>query len=136
MGADDPLTARLRLYPSPTGTFEPFMTLFNTTAEDMGLSSEDTALTEAVITKLVRKGRIPVVQYDLRPDPPQIIGKQLPRDFESGYAVFVISPNKNPSILVTDTEAPEFLKRSELPAKFTAFLKTKVKKTFGSTATT
>ena len=130
MGADDPLTGRLRLYPSPTGTFEPFMSLFNTTAAEAGLGADDKSLSEAVITKLVRKGKIPVVQYDLRTDPPSSVGKQLIRDLELKYAVFVIAEGKPPSLIVTDTEHPEFLKRSELPAKFVDYLK-KIKKTFG-----
>jgi hypothetical protein len=49
---------------------------------------------------------------------------------ELKYAVFVIAEGKPPSLIVTDTEHPEFLKRSELPAKFVDYLK-KIKKTFG-----
>jgi len=130
LGASDPLTARLRLYPSPTESFDPFMTLFGTTAKEVGLNPDDKALSDAVITKLVRKSKIPVIQYDLRSDPPQIVGKQMMRDLELGYALFVIRPDKRPSLIVTDTESPEVLKRSELPEKFKTFLKT-LKKPFG-----
>jgi hypothetical protein len=127
LGDSDPLTARLRLLPSRTGTFAPFMTFFNTTAEAIGLSPDATELTDEIITKLVKKARLPIVQYDIRSEPPVITGKQVMRDQDIGYVIFVLG-EKGPSMVVTDTEAPEFLKRSELPREFVELLKGKTLK--------
>ena len=121
-GPDDPKTARLRIYPSPTGSFESFLSLFNTSGTEVGMGAEDSELSDDVLTKLVKKAKLPIVQYDLREDPPKITGKQLARDSDSGYAIFVIAPDKRPSMVVTDTEAPALLRRSELPAAFVEFL--------------
>jgi hypothetical protein len=127
LGDSDPLTARLRLLPSRTGTFAPFMTFFNTTAEAIGLSPDATELPDDILTKLVKKARLPVVQYDIRSDPPVITGKQVARDQDIGYVIFVVSET-GPSMVVTDVEAPEFLKRSELPRAFVELLKDKTLK--------
>jgi hypothetical protein len=129
LGSDDPLTGRLRSYPSPTGKFAPFVTLFNTTAEAVGLGPDAMELTDEILTKLVKKSRLPIVQYDIRTDPPTIFAKQIPRDQDIGYAIFVIG-ERGPSMLVTDVEAPGLLKRSELPRAFVEFLARSVKKVF------
>ena len=65
---------RLRIYPSPTGSFEPFLTLFNTTMKDIGMKAEDSVIPDDVLTKLVKKAKLPVIQYDLRVDPPNPTG--------------------------------------------------------------
>lgn len=129
LGEADPLTARLRCYPSVTGKFAPFLTRFNTTAEAVGLAPDAVALPDDVLTKLVKKARLPIVQYDIRSDPPRISGKQIARDQDIGYAIFVVG-ERGPSMLVTDLEAPDFLKRSELPKAFVELLAKSVKKIF------
>ena len=58
------------------------------------------------------------------------MGKQIMRDQDIGYAIFVIG-ERGPAILVTDVEAPALLKRAELPVAFVEFL-TKVKKIFAT----
>jgi hypothetical protein len=132
-GGDDPLVARLRMYPSPTGTFAPFVTLFNTTAEAVGLAADAVELTDDVLTKLVKKARLPIVQYDIRTDPPLApMGKQIARDQDIGYAIFVVGGPRGPAMLVTDTEAPALLKRSELPKAFVEYLTKSVKKIFAA----
>jgi hypothetical protein len=103
------------------------MTFFNTTAEAIGLSPDAAELTDEIITKLVKKARLPVVQYDIRSEPPVITGKQVMRDQDIGYVIFVLG-EKGPSMVVTDTEAPDFLKRSELPREFVELLKGKTLK--------
>lgn len=134
LGAADPLTARLRVYPSPNGTFEPFIALFNTTAEAVGLAPGTTELSDDIITKLVKKARLPIVQYDIRVEPfdpaKAIKGRQIARDQDIGYAIFVVGGARGPSMLVTDTEAPGLLKRSELPKAFIDYLSKSVKKIF------
>ena len=89
---------------------------------DLGMTDATAELSEDVITKLVRKGRVPVVQYDLRADPPIIKGRQLARDQLSGYAIFVIQTEKRPSLIVTDPEHPKILDRPQLPKDFIDFL--------------
>ena len=131
LGADDPLTGRLRMYPSPTGTFEPFMSLFNTTAAAIGLNSDATELTDDALTKLVKKARIPIVQYDIRSDPPPPpMGKRIARDLDIGYAIFVVGGERSPAMLVTSTEAPALLNRSELPKAFKEYLEKSAKRIF------
>ena len=122
LGEGDPLTARLRMYPSPN--FEPFVGLFGTTLEAIGLASNATVLTSEALGKLARKARLPIVQYDIREDPPKILGKRMARDQEIGYAIFVVGA-KGPSLLVTDVEAPEILKKEELPKAFVELLNSK-----------
>jgi hypothetical protein len=132
MGDSDPLTARLRIFKSRTGTFAPFMTFFNTTMAAIGISPDAKELTDDALTKLVKKSRRPVVQYDIRADQPVISGKQIARDQEIGYVIFVIT-NDGPSMVVTDTETPEFLNKSELPKAFVDLLQRKtspIKKIF------
>lgn len=129
----DPLTARLRMYPSPTGTLSPLLTLFKTTPESIGLAAGATEFTDEALTKLVKRARLPVVQYDIRAQfnpPNNPMGKQIMRDQDIGYAIFVIG-ERGPAILVTDVEAPALLKRSELPVAFVDFL-TRVKKLFAT----
>ena len=133
LGADDPLTGRLRMYPSPTGTFEPFMALFNTTAAAVGLDPTATELTEDALTKLVKRARLPVVQYDIRTDPPPPpMGKRIARDLDIGYAIFVVGGAQGPAMLVTSTEAPALLNRSELPRAFKEYLEKSAKRIFAA----
>ena len=130
LGADDPLTGRLRMYPSPTGTFEPFMALFNTTAAAIGLNPDATELTEDALTKLVKRVRLPVVQYDIRTDPPKIFAKKILRDLNIGYAIFVVGGAQGPAMLVTSTEAPALLNLNELPTAFKEYVDKRVKDTW------
>ena len=124
LGEADPATARLRMYPSPTGTLKPLLTLFKTTPESLGLAADATEFTEDAIVKLVKKARLPVVQYDIRAQfnpPTNPMGLQITRDQEIGYAIFVVG-EKGPSILVTDVEAPALLNRGDLPEEFKNYL--------------
>ncbi len=124
LGEADPATARLRMYPSPTGTLKPLLTLFKTTPESLGLAADATEFTEDAIVKLVKKARLPVVQYDIRAQfnpPMNPMGLQITRDQEIGYAIFVVG-EKGPSILVTDVEAPALLNRGDLPEEFKNYL--------------
>jgi hypothetical protein len=124
LGEADPLTARLRMYPSATGNFQPFVGLFGTTLEAIGLRGDATVLTSEALGKLVRKARHPIVQIDIREDPPKILGKRMARDQEIGYAIFVVRA-EGPSLLVTDVEAPGILKKEELPKAFVELLNSK-----------
>ena len=120
----DPATARLRMYPSPTGTLKPLLTLFKTTPESLGLAADATEFTEGAIMKLVKRARLPVVQYDIRAQfnpPTNPVGSQITRDQDIGYAIFVVG-ERGPSILVTDVEAPALLNRSDLPEEFKKYL--------------
>jgi hypothetical protein len=120
----DPATARLRMYPSPTGILKPLLTLFKTTPESLGLAADAKEFTESAIMKLVKKARLPVVQYDIRAQfnpPTNPMGLQITRDQEIGYAIFVVG-EQGPSILVTDVEAPALLNRSDLPEEFKMYL--------------
>jgi hypothetical protein len=121
-GIEDQKTSRLRIYPSPTETFEPFLIPFNTSMSAVGMVPGSSELSDDALTILSRRGRVPVVQYDLRVDPPVITGRQLIRDLDMGYAIFVIQKGKRPSMVVTDTEHPGFLKHSELPKAFIELL--------------
>jgi hypothetical protein len=90
----------------------------------LGLAADATEFTEDAIMKLVKKARLPVVQYDIRAQfnpPTNPVGLQITRDQEIGYAIFVVGEH-GPSILVTDVEAPELLSRSDLPEEFKKYL--------------
>jgi len=136
LGADDPKTARLRMYPSPTGGFEPFFALFGTTANAVGMKSTDSVMTDTNLFTIVNKTKYPVMQYDLRTEPPKITNAmklqyQLYSDKKYSevtprYAIFVITNDRNLSLLVTDTEHPMLLKWNELPKSLTETF-TKVK---------
>ena len=111
-----PQPTPLKLYPSPTGTLTPFLGLFAATEADAGLAPRATEFTDANLKALVKKSVNPIVQYDLRTEPPTVIARRLPVDKDAkGYPVFVIRDDAPPSLLVTDTEAPAALKRAELP---------------------
>jgi hypothetical protein len=125
LGAEDPKTARLRMYPSPTGGLEPFLSLLGTTASAVGMKQTDSELTDTNLFTIVNKTKYPVIQYDLRTEPPKITNAlklqyQLYSDkkyseIDTRYAIFVITDNRSPSLLVTDTEYPVLLKKTELP---------------------
>jgi hypothetical protein len=129
LGKTDPATARLRMYPSPTGTLKPLLTLFKVTPNLLGLAEDAKELTKDALKNLVKRARLPVLQYDIRKEiNPQTnpIGVQIARDQEIGYAIFVVGET-GPSILVTDVEAPALLNRAELPEKFKEYLEKPLK---------
>jgi hypothetical protein len=129
LGKTDPATARLRMYPSPTGTLKPLLTLFKVTPNLLGLGEDAKELTKDALKNLVKRARLPVLQYDIRKEiNPQTnpIGVQIARDQEIGYAIFVVGET-GPSILVTDVEAPALLNRAELPEKFKEYLEKPLK---------
>lgn len=116
-GPDDPKTSTLRLYPSPTGTVGPFLGLFGLYPEDIGQAPRATEFTDEEIKALVRKSRVPMVQYDLRADPPTVIAKRLATERDAkGYPVIVLRTDAPPSLLVLNPEAPAALTKADLPA--------------------
>jgi hypothetical protein len=127
-GLDDPKTARLRIFTSPTGTLAGIFSTLKMNADELG---DDLALTDTTLATIVRQGKFPAIQYDLREDPPKIIGNQLLVDMGKGYAVFVIQ--EKPSLVVVDPSKPSLLKKAELPAKLLKKI-TDLKKIFGATA--
>jgi hypothetical protein len=126
LGADDPALNSLRLYPSPTKQFGPFLAILGTTAEEIGVDPAIGELTEASLTTLLRKSNIPIVQIDITTATPVIIARQLARDSERGYAVFIIRTT-GPSLLVRDPENPEILQKAELPEVLKTIIQTSKK---------
>ena len=122
LGAEDPKTARLRMYPSPTGSLEPFLSLLGTTAATVGMKTTDTVMTSTNLFTIIHRTNFPIIQYDLRKEPPKITDALKLRGLlyndnktEPRYGIFVITDDRPPSLLVTDTEYPALLKKSELP---------------------
>jgi hypothetical protein len=113
MGADDPATGLLRLYPSPARGFLPFLQLLNIESEVPDIEGEE--LSETTLSTLLRKSGMPIVQIDLRVDPPAILAKKPPRDKGLGFPVFVLRKGLPPSLLCRDPENPALLHRGELP---------------------
>jgi hypothetical protein len=113
------------MYESPTGGLEPFLSLLGTTASAVGMKQTDSELTDTNLFTIVNKTKYPVIQYDLRSEPPKITNAlklqyQLYSDKkysenDTRYAIFVITGDSSPSLLVTDTEYPALLKKTELP---------------------
>ena len=138
LGADDPNTARLRLYISPTGTIGGLLSVFKTTStpveitsDSIGIKDVDIALTDKTLQALVKMAKIPVIQYDLRADPPQILGNQLMIDLNNGYSVLVIQ--EKPALVVINPSSPTVLKKTELSAELIKQI-TGLKKIFGATS--
>ena len=73
----------------------------------------------------MNKTKYPVIQYDLRTEPPkitnavklqyQLYSDKKYSDMDTRYAIFVITGDRSPSLLVTDTEHATLLKKTELP---------------------
>jgi hypothetical protein len=124
-GDTDPKVGALRLYLSPSGDFDAFLTLFNTGPEDPGITAEADGLTPEMMMSLVKRGRVPIVQYDLRVDPPTVVARQPysgPKEEgakkeAAGYPVFVLQTDVAPAFLVLDPEDPKALSMAELPDK-------------------
>lgn len=116
LGKDDPKTGRLRLYPSPTGVFRPFLGLFSARPEDIGMEATAMELTDEQITGLVKRAKVPVIQIDLRGAEAVITAKRLATDRPApGYPVFVLQEDAPPALLVVDPEAPGALRQDDLP---------------------
>jgi hypothetical protein len=116
LGKEDPKTGRLRLYPSPTGVFRPFLGLFAARPEDIGMEATAVALTDEQVSALVKRAKVPVIQMDFRVEPAVITAKRLATDRPAaGYPVFVLQEGVPPALLVVDPEAPAALRQDDLP---------------------
>jgi hypothetical protein len=113
LGTDDPAIGFLRLYPSPGHGFLPFVELLQFESDVPGI--EDAELSDATLTALLRKSGMPIVQIDLRVDPPVILAKKPPRDKGLGIPVFVLRNGFPPSLLCRNPENPVLLQPSEMP---------------------
>jgi len=120
---EDPLVERLHLYPSATSTVTPFLSLLNVLPADIGLNDQSREMTEAEISLLVRKTKMPIVQIDLRKEQISVISKQAQRDLLLGYPVFVLRDEIPISLLVRDTENPTILVENDIPAKLVSIIK-------------
>jgi hypothetical protein len=120
---EDPLVDMLHLYPSATSSIVPFLSLLNVTASDIGLHDNSREMTEAEISLLVRKTKMPIVQIDLRKEQIHVISKQGQRDLLLGYPIFILRDDIPISLLVRNTEIPAILKENEIPAKIVALIK-------------
>jgi len=127
LGKEDPHTQNLKLYPSPTGKIAPFLSLFQINEAEIGLEPDATELTDTAISSLLRKTKMPIVQIDLRVNPPIILAKQAQRDKGLGYPVFIIRDNVPISLLATNTETPVPLQAEECPAALKEIVKNAVK---------
>ena len=113
LGAEDPLTGLLRLYPSPGRAFLPFLPLLTIESDVPDVEADE--LTDTSLTTLLRKSGMPIVQIDLRVDPPVILAKKPPRDKGLGFPVFVLRKGLPPSLLCRNPENPVLLQVDELP---------------------
>jgi hypothetical protein len=120
---EDPLVEGLHLYPSATSTVVPFLLLLNVLPADIGLNDQSREMTEAEISLLVRKTKMPIVQIDLRKEQISVISKQIQRDLLLGYPVFVLRDEIPISLLVRDTENPTILAENDIPAKLVSIIK-------------
>jgi hypothetical protein len=120
---EDPLVDELHLYPSATSTVVPFLSLLNVLPADIGLNDQSREMTEAEISLLVRKTKMPIVQIDLRKDQISVISKQAQRDLLLGYPIFVLRDDIPISLLVRDTENPKILAENDIPAKLVSIIK-------------
>jgi hypothetical protein len=120
---EDPLVDELHLYPSATSTVVPFLSLLNVLPTDIGLNDKSREMTEAEISLLVRKTKMPIVQIDLRKDQISVISKQAQRDLLLGYPIFVLRDDIPISLLVRDTENPKILAENDIPAKLVSIIK-------------
>lgn len=101
-----------KLYVSPTGELQTFLKHLNVEMTPASHSS----FTRDEIKTLVLKTKSPVMQFDLRSEPTQVIKLRpmfLSRDANFKVIVFIIR-DKSVSILVNDTENPDFIKYNEL----------------------
>lgn len=115
-GPTDPKTELLRLLPSSTGTIVPFLGLFSTTAAEVGIDSRATEFTDTVLKALVKKSLVPIVQYDMRTEPPTVLAYRLPNDKDAkGYPVFILLPDQPPALVVANATPPRPPMRQEVP---------------------
>jgi len=113
----------LYLYPSATKTLEPFLSFLNTSAVELGLVANASELTEPALSALLRKTSMPIMQIDLRKEPPAIIVKQPQRDSSLGYPVFVLRDDYPVSLLVKNPEDPKILEVANLPESLRVIIK-------------
>jgi hypothetical protein len=126
-GKDDPLTKNLHLYPSATRNFSAFITNLGVTLSDMKLAEDVSELKDADINFLVRKTMMPLIQIDIRVEPPIIIAKQPQRDLQKGYLVYVLRNEYPVSLLVRDPENPAILNTAEIPLELSNIIKQSTK---------
>jgi hypothetical protein len=67
--------------------------------------------------------QMPVVQIDIRVEPPAIISKQPQRDLQKGYLVYVLRNEYPVSLLVRDPENPSILQAGEIPLELSNIIK-------------
>jgi hypothetical protein len=67
---------------------------------------------------------MPIVQIDMRIQPPKVLVRQPLRDAATGYPIFILQDIANfpVSILVTNPENPAFLQANELPESLKALI--------------
>jgi hypothetical protein len=123
LGAEDPLTSLLFLYPSATHTILPFLTLLNVSPSDVKIDEMAKEMNDVDVSNLLRKIKMPVVQIDLRLDPPTIIAKQPQKDLVQGYPIFVLRNDYPISLLVRDPENPMILAAPEIPVALSQIIK-------------
>ena len=107
----DPKTGVLRLF---RGSFEELFVLLSLKPEQVGIKADTTVLTDEMIRTLVHSKVRPIVQINLREDPPSIIAKKPVRPTAPGVPVFIITED-GPALLLRSPESPQFLLETDMP---------------------
>jgi hypothetical protein len=108
-------SANLHLYQSPTKKFGPLLNILGTSEENIGLEGGE--LADKSISNLLSILKLPVVQIDLRVEPPVILSRQ-PSGLESAScAVFILQKTAPVSLVVSDPEHPAILQGDAVPSK-------------------
>ena len=105
----DPKTGALRLF---RAKFDILLVALGLTPAQLSIEADTTALTDEMIRTILHAKGVPVIQIDLRPDPPTTIAKRPVRPSAPGIPVFIIL-QEGPALLMRGQ--PELLKREDMP---------------------
>lgn len=114
----DPKTGALRLF---RGSFETLLVLLGLTPRQLSIGDDTTALTEEILRSLVHSKTKPIIQINLKDDPPSILARKPVRPSAPGIPVFIITED-GPAFLLRSPADPQFLLESDMPQGLLAIL--------------
>jgi hypothetical protein len=107
----DPKTGALRLFRAP---YETLLIPLGITPAQVSIGDDTTALTEDMMRAILHANEKPIIQIDIRTDPPASIAKRPTRPSAQGIPVFIIM-EEGPALLMRSIAEPELLKKEDMP---------------------
>ncbi|NBV77175.1 hypothetical protein EBR66_03370 [bacterium] len=110
-GEPDPKTGALRL---KRGTFDTLLAPIGMTSAGLGIGPDTKELDDKTLARILHEISMPVIQIDIRSDPPKYRAFKPIRPSAPGVPVFIIT-EEGPALLLLSPELPQFLTRDDMP---------------------